>query len=363
MKSRQRLLAALRHEPVDRVPWTALITDYYLQSLPESLGLLTPNDILKYVGADILDIGWSGLLETGRSALKTRTPGVEIIKDRRGDIINTTLVTPIGSVSEQHREESIAATSFRTRFFIQNAKDCEIMRYMYEHRIYEPDYAPLQRQLDALGDDGVFAYWAPRSPLQMLLEELAGLETTVFLLADHLEVTENLLTAIHEANKVAYRLLAESPAEFIVSVEDTSTTMISPRLFEEYVMPFLNDYSAILHSRGKIHGAHMCGHLSALLGLINQLDLDGIESLTPFPTGDTDLAHAKAVLEDKFIIGGLDAPSVKRRTAQEIKNWVKDILSRLPTREGIVLEVTDDVSYGTPLENLRVIGEIVEEYG
>ena len=107
----------------------------------------------------------------------------------------------------------------------------------------------------------------------------------------------------------------------------------------------------------------MCGHLSALLGLISQLDLDGIESLTPSPTGDTDLADAKAVLEDKFIIGGLDAPSVKRKTAQEIRNWVKDILSRLPTREGIVLQVSDDVSYGTPLENLRAIGEIVEKYG
>jgi len=363
VKSRQRLLAALRHEPVDRLPWTALITDYYLRSLPASMGLTSPSDVLRFVGADIMDIGWTGLVATGWSAMRLTTPGVQRTEEIGGDVITTTLVTPIGTLTEQRRPVPLARTTFTTKFLIESAEDCETMRYVWEHREYEPAYGPLQEQLDDLGEDGVLAYWAPRSPLPRFLEEMAGVEKGLLLLYDHPEVTGDLLRTIHESNKEAYQILAESPAEFIVSVEDTSTTIVSPRLFEEYVVPFLDDYSAILHQEGKIHGAHMCGHLRDLLPLIGQLDLDGIESLTPFPTGDTDLAQAKTALEGKFIIGGLDAPSVKVKTAQEIKQWVRDILSRLPTREGIVLEVTDDVSYGTPLENLRAIGEAIEEYG
>ena len=54
-----------------------------------------------------------------------------------------------------------------------------------------------------------------------------------------------------------YQIVAESPFEFAIGVEDTSTTMISPRMFEKYVVPCLNDYAGILHSGNKIHGVHM----------------------------------------------------------------------------------------------------------
>lgn len=83
------------------------------------------------------------------------------------------------------------------------------MRYVYEHRRYQANYQPLRERLEALGDAGLLAYWAPRSPLQMLLEELAGLELTIFLLSDHRQEVESLLQAIHERNCEVYSILAE----------------------------------------------------------------------------------------------------------------------------------------------------------
>jgi uroporphyrinogen-III decarboxylase len=274
------------------------------------------------------------------------------------------LVTPIGSLSQEDKQEPVAGTAFRTRFLIQDIEDCEIMQYIYEHRVYEPDYSELKRRIDDLGDDGLVAFFGLRSPLQMLLEELAGLETTIFLLNDYPDVVESLLKTIHEKNKEAYQILAGSPVELVISCEDTSTTMISPRIFEKYVVPFLNDYAGILHAANKIHGVHMCGHIKGLLGLIQQLDVDGLESVTPPPTGNVELAEAKSVLGDEFfIVGGLDAPSVKSKTVQEIKAWVRDLLLKVSVREGLILQVTDDVSAGTPLDNLKAVGQAIEEYG
>ncbi|MHB0859350.1 MAG: uroporphyrinogen decarboxylase family protein [Anaerolineae bacterium] len=363
MQSRERLLAALRHRPVDHIPWTGLITNFYLRSLPPALGLRSPKDVLQCVGADVLDIGFTDLRRSGPRGLCESMSGVERVQQLAGDLVTSTLATPVGSVTERSRVDPVTGTSRRTKYFVQSPQDCRVMQYVCEHTAYTPDYAPLQQVVDGLDGDGLLAYWAPRSPLPMLLEEWAGLEAGIFLLADHLESTEGLLHAIHERNQRAFGLLADSPAEFVVSVEDTSSTMISPKLFEAYVLPYLNDYAEILHRRGKIHGAHMCGHLSQLLPAIGRLQLDGIESVTPFPTGDTELPDAQRALAGKFVIGGLDAPSVLRKTPGEIRSWAKDILAQLPSREGVILEVADDVTYDTPLENLRAIGEAIEEYG
>jgi uroporphyrinogen-III decarboxylase len=197
----------------------------------------------------------------------------------------------------------------------------------------------------------------------MLLEELAGLETGILLLNDYPEAVESLMNAIHAKNKEMCEIVAESPFEFVIGVENTSTTMMSPRMFEKYVVPCLNDYTEILHKRNKIHGFHMCGHLKGMVSGLRQLDADGLESVSPGPTGDLELHEAMSALADRlFIIGGLDAPTLQRQTPAEVVNWVKRVLMEVTSKEGLVLQVTDDVSPETPLENLKAVGQAVLAY-
>ena len=238
------------------------------------------------------------------------------------------------------------------------------MEYVYRHRMYAPALGPDRERVDALGDKGVVAFFGIRSPLQMFLEELAGLEKGLFLRHDHREAVESLFVAIHKKNKEAFEIVAQSAFELVICVEDTSTTVISPRLFEQYVVPCLNDYAAILHQTGKIVGAHMCGHLNGLVAQLRTLDLDGIESLSPPPTGNMELPGAVAKLGDRFfIIGGLAAPPLVRQSPATTYNAVAKLLSEIPSKKGLILQVTDDVSPGTPLENLRAIGRAVAACG
>jgi hypothetical protein len=51
------------------------------------------------------------------------------------------------------------------------------------------------------------------------------------------------------------------------------------------------------------------------------------------------------------------------QSPDQVYDSVTSVLSRLPSKRGIVLQVTDDVSPNTPLENLRAIGRAVEAFG
>ena len=182
MKSRERLLSALGHESVDRLPWTALATGYYWQSLPDPFSDQLDNlvSLLKYVGADVLDL----CFDAPATAID---PRVEVIKETCGRAVETTLQTPIGSLREVRQSEPEAGTAFRTELPHQG---CRGLRDHGVHLPPEGIRACLSggaQRVDSLGDDGLVAYFGIRSPLPMLLEELAGLETGILLLNDYPE--------------------------------------------------------------------------------------------------------------------------------------------------------------------------------
>jgi hypothetical protein len=359
MKSHDRLLSALKFDKTDRVPWTALVTEYYLNSLPESLKLYNSFDLLKRVGADPVELSNWQMDDWGKRIVGT---DFRVIVERQGLFTRTSIETPLGTVSQTDKRESAAGTTFRTEHFIKTAKDCEIMQCIYENLVDSPDVGGLKRHSDGLGDEGLLLYFAIRSPLQMLLEELCGVEHTLMLLFDEPQFVESLLRSIHKKNMEMYRIAVEkTPIEVAISIEDTSTTIISPAIFEKHIVPYINDYAKIVHEKNIIFGAHMCGWIKDLLPLIKQTDLDGIESVTPPPLGNTELRYAREILGDEFfLIGGLSAPFVKDSSPDEVKKAVKRLLTEFRGEQGFVIEVTDDVSAGTPIENLRAISEAID---
>ena len=85
-----------------------------------------------------------------------------------------------------------------------------------------------------------------------------------------------------------------------------------------------------------------------------------MESVTPPPTGNLELSEAMDALGDRlFIIGGLDAPSIQHQSPEEVTQSVKRLLSEIPSQKGLILQVTDDVSPHTPLENLKAVGQAI----
>ena len=86
------------------------------------------------------------------------------------------------------------------------------------------------------------------------------------------------------------------------------STVISPRLFDEFVAPYDRAVIAAAHEAGQRISYHTCGGMMPLLERIADMDPDAMETFTPPGMGgDVDLAEAKRRIGERVcMIGGFD---------------------------------------------------------
>jgi uroporphyrinogen-III decarboxylase len=87
-----------------------------------------------------------------------------------------------------------------------------------------------------------------------------------------------------------------------------SSTVISPKLFEEYVAPYDAELIALAHQADQRIVYHTCGGMMPILEKIADMKPDAMETFTPAAMGgDVILAEAKRRIGDRVcIIGGFD---------------------------------------------------------
>lgn len=89
---------------------------------------------------------------------------------------------------------------------------------------------------------------------------------------------------------------------------DASTTVISPKIFNEFVAPFDKVLIEEAHHAGQRVVYHTCGGMMPILEDIAAMQPEAMETFTPPAMGaDVDLAEAKKRIGDKVcLIGGFD---------------------------------------------------------
>jgi uroporphyrinogen decarboxylase len=89
---------------------------------------------------------------------------------------------------------------------------------------------------------------------------------------------------------------------------DASTTVISPKLFDEFVAPYDAELIQLAHEAGQRIVYHTCGGMMPILENIAAMNPDAMETFTPEGMGgDTRLTEAKQRIGDKVcMIGGFD---------------------------------------------------------
>lgn len=188
-----------------------------------------------------------------------------------------------------------------------------------------------------MGVNGSTACSLGISPLMEWLQYIAGIEQGHYLLADYLADVEALFAAMHQAILRRLEVILErAPYEIIYSIENTSTTIISPDMFRRYCTGHLAEYGRVVTSAGKIHILHMCGKLKGLLPDVAPLPAAGIEAMTSPPVGNTTLLDGRTLVPDMCIIGGTNA-TLWLRSADEIIAYLEQALGELPHHRGIVV--------------------------
>ncbi len=364
MTPRQRLLTVVRHGMADRLPWAPKFNTWFEAhkmrgEVPALLeGCEHWYDAARRIGVDIFD-------KCG-PVYHSRTPSVRVVKEESGDRTVTRYITPMGELRTVHeRTDDYARTIFETEHLVKSPEDLRIYRYILDDTVYEPCYDDFVAAEQRIGDDGMTMSGLPDSPLHRVFVGLMGYERGSYAFMDAPEEMDALCQRILEKNEEAYEIAFASPAEVLLTGENTNSDFESPTLFRRYAFPTLRRASELAHAHGKYHWVHACGKLKVLLPQFLAANIDGIESLTPPPYADTPLWEARAAWQARITIDGGISPHILVDELQpgELDEYVRDLFARMAPGANFVLSVSDDTPTNARLERIVRVGELVREYG
>ena len=348
MTGRDRLAAVYHGALADRVPWAPLIMTDTLSTYPEEIRDRGPVAFTRAVGGDVL---------CRCHMHRTEHPRVPVAEHVDADTRTIEYRTPFGTLCEVRRAGRILERQ------VKELADYDALRYVCENQQITVDETRYADAVAQVGDAGIITASVGPTPVQRLLQFEMGVEGFVYHLADHPRELEALMDAMHAKDLEFYRQIAASPAEYVMIYENTSTTMISPAIYEQYSLGHVRGFVDAMHEQGKIAIVHMCGKIDKLLHLIRQTGLDAVDCLTPAPTGDVDFAEAFRVLGDGVTIHGLLDPSGwTHRPMDEVERNIEQLLSPDVLAKPFVFCTAADGLPGIPVETFHRIGETMARY-
>lgn len=332
MTPKERWLAALRMEAVDRLPFWPKINPAYAAAQDGRFRGMEVSALHEFIGSD-QHIGLPDFIREVRTDTSLDTTA-------DGDIRRLTYRTPIGPASAVHRYDPVSQAWHPIEFPAKGPENLRTLTRWYEDLHYEVDEQGFKKAGKAyreIGQNALAVHNIGTTPLMVLVEWLAGIANAHLLLADYPTEVETLFDAMQRALTERTRLICEfSPADAFYLTENTSTTLISPDQFRRYCAPVMEECGRIVQDFGGLLILHMCGHLRDLLPDLARVPAAAFEAFTSPTLGNTTLLDGRSACPDTCLIGGTNA-MLWTRPASEIIATIERDLDALPHHRGIVV--------------------------
>ena len=369
MTPRERLLTALERGKPDRLPatihgWMDYWNNKYLNGADQF-------EVYRYFGMDAQIFYFAWLDEPLVPAMYFTgdlVPGpnwrvdCKVVKqDEISTIYRFTIETPEGTLTKTVEKNDKMA--WVTEYPIKRKEQIRwIEKYMPVPR---PDIASINKAFERMGDMGI------------LRAGIFNHQGGCWQDACNFVGTQQLIPEtvddpawVHEF----VRIICDYKLKFIESLKgaridmlengggDGSMSVISPKLFAEYCIPYDGETTRALQSMGIKVVYHTCGKMMAQLDLIKQTGADASETLTPSSMGgDADHRKIRQVLgNDLALIGGFDQQAGFERganTRQQIERLWED----MGKDGGYIMAASDHFFEGEPA-NIQQYVDIAKEF-
>jgi len=357
MTPKERWLAAIRMQPVDRLPFWPKLDGAYPRAQEAPFREMEVDAIHDWIGSD--KHTWiSGCTRE----VRRRTT---VDRSRNGDTRRTVYRSPLGDLELVCRFDTPSQAWHPIEFPVKTGEDIEIMTGVFEDVTVELDAEALRKAQDraeATGQDALTTNGIGESPLMYWVEWLAGVENAHLLLFDYPAEVEHLFEAVHRLLVAKTKLMCEhSPADVFYLIENTSTTLISPEQYRRYCSRHVGEIAALTQAAGRDLVLHMCGHLKALLPELARIPAQAFEAFTSPSLGNTTLLDGRSACPDKCLIGGTNA-ILWTKSADEIVAAIERDLDELPHHRGVVVTSAGVMPPRCKPETIRQVCEWVKLY-
>ena len=346
MTNRQRVLAVLKGDRPDRIPFT--IYDWkvpwgYDKRKLRQRGLT----MRRWVS------GWRA--EYPHCELKT------VCYTEDGQQYEREIVTtPKGEVFSVFKPGQTCNVRRQEEFWIKGEPDYEPLMFMVNDAVIVPDYGPIESARQDLGEDGVVWVWSGYSPLQKIMIELAGIERYCFELMDRPDHLWALYNALREMDRRKYPVMAGAPVEMVQCCSNPVAKVLGRKLFVEKVLPCLDECAQLLHAAGKLQCIHADGDNAVWAEDLAHSSIDVIDAFTPAPDSDMTMAEGREAFKDKIIWANFPS-SVHLASEQTIRATTRDILDAIQEGGRFLLGVTEDIPPACWRKSLNTILDVIDE--
>ena len=373
MTPRERMLAAMRNQTPDRVPVAPDISnmipcrltgrpsyEIYANNQP-TLGDAYINAV-KQLGID----GWyiyASLAYRYPAAVDERIEFIEKTSARW--VARHTVETPAGNLSETLVYPCDNPPTTTEKFIKNIEEDLDKYRYLYQVPTSYDDDA-FQQEKKNLGELGAFGVGVYTPGLHVWCNILDGsLETATYAYYDYPELFEEL-RQLHEAQALKQvEMLLDAGVDFILTGGSGSVTLQSPEIWRELSLPTLKKITRMCRQAGVICGVHSCGKERYLLETCYQeTDLDYINPLEIEPMGDCTLKDAARFGDKLCIMGNLHTTNVMLEGSTDLVRLESlRAIRDAGQAGGFILSTGDQCGRDTPLENIREMVKVGQEFG
>lgn len=328
MTSRQRMLAAIHHEPVDHVPVA-----------PWGLGRIPPESAL----AAELVARTDPWLEVGLGCDPVGGAAFPMEEARHGNILRRVVHAPGCDLVSVWT--TTAQTTACTEPLCKSLADVEALLaipYVSPH----PDTDAFHALKARVGEDALAVMGLGDGlcyPNDMLGAELCSL-----LWAIEPEVIRRLVaTAAERTSRVVEEACRGGVDCFRIVGGEYATQLMGRRAWDELVAPYDKPLIEMIHSHGALVHYHNHGNMQRFLEDIAALGIDSLDPLEQPPYGDIEMGEAMARIGGRVcLVGGLDDMEVlETRPREEVLRLGQAILEHTGSI-GYMLGGTSSGIYG-----------------
>lgn len=353
MTMRERLLAVMRGQAIDRVPFAT-----YDQ-------LVGANELLwEPLGRENVGIiRWSGVHAS--AAPNCRFDQEELVEGEHSGI-RVMLHTPEGELTREAWREPVFHSMATARHFIQEPEDYHILRAYLRDIIITEDLDRYLTDVQAVGEDGLAMVTANRTPYQQLWVEWVNLENLAWHLVECPELVEECITLMADIERRIFGVIrdacAKVPIDYVNIPDNITAPTIGETYFRRYCLPLYNELGDMLAGTGALFAVHMDGDLKPLWQAIAESPVQGLDSFSPAPDNDTSVAQARAQWPDMRLFVNFPS-SVHLADPTEVYAQARQILDEGGHSGQLWIQISENVPPNRWQHSFPAILQAIADFG
>lgn len=396
MTHKERMLAVMRGEMADRIPFAPRLDLWWLANalsgkLPPRFQGMKPDDIAREYGwssyhmvpdftnlmrgpEDILHRAL-GLFQFKQSVYRWELPPEVEVKVRTEDGLQVIeyhtprgLVRTKGGLTAEMAKQG-ASLGWTREHLIQSLDDYAPAAYLFENLKVSPQYEGALAYAQEIGDRGVVAVGGPSlgaSPMHHIQKEFFDATRFFFEYQDHYAQLAALAESVEVYFEKVLKVIADSPGEVVLWGANYDENLTWPPYFKKEILPWLRRASERLHAQGKLVATHTDGENRGLMDLIRESGVDVAESVTPHPMTKVRIEEYYARWKDQLTLMGCIPECLllkETATEAELDRFLDNLFQNLKPGDRLILGIADSTPPNAVFDRLVKIGERIEKEG